>query len=91
MDTVGIEVPNVRRRIDRRFAGAIVAGSAVAALGVGYAIGNVSDAPAQPATVIARGTPATWQNAVDEANAVKRHTATAARTPLDIRIARIEE
>jgi hypothetical protein len=91
MDTAGLEVPNAAKRVDRRLAVAMVATGALLALGGGYAIGTLSDAPAQPATVIARGTPATWQDAVDEANAIKRHAATSSEQKLDVRMARVEE
>jgi hypothetical protein len=92
MDTIGIEVPQDAKRVDRRLAAAVLAAGTLVALGGGYAIGAASDAPAQPATVIARGTPATWQDAVDEANAVKQHAAAAAAEQrLDVRMARVEE
>ena len=91
MDTVGIEVPPVRRRLDRRSTAVAVAATAVACLAGGYALGTSSDAASPTPTVMARGMPATWQDAVEEANAVKQHAAETARAkPLDIREARVE-
>jgi hypothetical protein len=91
MDTVGIEVPQVRRRFDRRLTAGAAAAVAVACVAGGYALGTSSDTASPTLTVIARGMPATWQDAVDEANAVKQHAAAAARAePLDIRKARVE-
>jgi hypothetical protein len=92
MDTVGIEIPSVRKRVDRRLAAALVATGALVALSGGYAIGNSSDAASPAPAMIVHGTPATWQDAVSEANAVKRHAAALERaTALDIRMARVEE
>ena len=90
MDTVGIEVPKVARRFDRRLAAVAAVVTAAACLVGGYALGSSSDA-ASSAPIIARGTPATWGDALRESVAVKRHAADAAAAePLDFRRARLE-
>jgi hypothetical protein len=92
MDTVGIEVPNVQKRVDRRLAAAAVAATAIAALGGGYALGNSSDAAAPAPTLIARGMPATWDDAVRESNAMKRHARAIEQAgAIDVRMARVEK
>jgi hypothetical protein len=92
MDTIGIEAPRDARRAGRGTAVAAVAVVAAAALAGGYGLRATTETPDRAATVIARGVPATWQDAVTEANAVKRHANELERGGrIDVRLARVEE
>ena len=91
MDTVGIEIPEAPRRFDRRLAALALTVTAAACLAGGYALGTSSDGGPATQTIIARGTPATWEDAVRESVALKRHAAEAQRAAaIDVRMARVE-
>jgi hypothetical protein len=91
MDTIGIEIPEAPKRFDRRRAAGALAATAAACLAGGYVLGTSSDGGSGTQTIIARGTPATWEDAVRESLALKRHAAEAPRgTAIDIRMARVE-
>ena len=91
MDTVGIEVPEAPRRFERRLIAASLAATAVACLTGGYLIGSTSDGGSETQTIVASGTPATWEDAVRESVALKRHAADAGRAAaIDVRMARVE-
>ena len=91
MDTVGIEIPEAPRRFDRRLIAVALAATAAACLAGGYALGTSSDGGSATQTIIARGTPATWEDAVRESVTLKRHATEAERAAaIDIRMARVE-
>ena len=91
MDTVGMDIPATPRRFDRRLTAVALAATAAACLAGGYLIGTSSDGGSATQTIIARGTPATWEDAVRESVVLKRHAAEAERaTAIDIRMARVE-